>query len=232
MRLRVVTRPYRVKPIEQIQGTCWFYSIINMILHSKVLKRNIEFAIRHYRPPIVPRIQNKNTTCSEVGMYRAILDSIRSGRISNNRLQKVTSHLARYRESLMSGANADQQMVVFRRLLRKFGLPRDTISYVKKPGYSIVGKFITVALQNGNKPSFNHNYHNLTGVYNYYGRPFIIDSAYKARYNINWRHPNKRLNYKLRKMWKNTPWGKANINFKHVYETRKIYARLITTKDL
>lgn len=222
-----MNRPYRVKPLEQIGGSCWFYSIMNIILHSRILRRNIEIAIK-----AKPKLEKCSTQC-ECNTYYNILHAVRGGRINLNTLRQTFTHLARTRNNLTMGANYQQRLRAFRIFLTKFGLPRDTISYKKRPGYRLVGKFITLKMLNKNNPNtFAHNYHNVTGVYNYFGKPVILDSAYKTKYNVDWRHSNEKLNRKLKRVWKNTPWGQSNINLKNVYITEKIYVRRVKPNEI
>lgn len=195
----------RLRPVEQIGGTCWFYSIINLIIHSNLLKRNLQLMFK------------KNT---EIEMYDNVLYSVKRGMMNIQKLQELFSHILRTKKELIYGADYQQRFKFFRYFLMKLGLPRDVISPIKKAGYTLIGKFITIELE-------NDEYHDIVGVYNSFRKPVIIDSAYKTVYNIDWRYPDKRLKYHIKRIWNKTGWSKSNVNISDVWGTQKIYARKI-----
>lgn len=243
---------YNLKPLEQIEGTCWFYSILNIIKHSTILKNNIAYSImthKHLMEDAKKTTNNASNRCSVTELYHKTLQLALSGNINENGLKNFISKLSRsshFREisetsKLTMGGYPNETIKTFRNLLRRLKLPQSTISTSPANGYTLAGSLITFNMVN--KVEKGESAHVIAGVINSNGRRKILNSAYPNKiYNINW---NKNLNmnskftvnnktYKsksslevnknMRNKWSMIPWSNTN-NFNSVYNITKIYVK-------
>lgn len=179
MRLRKTTkfkslttkRPPIRTPV-QIGGTCWFYTIINLINHSPVLRKQIAYSIFSQKQH-VPR-----SGCLRQ-MYYKIFEKISKGTIDTNGLIKFMYRMSRssipttYDKILNIGATDPESVRVLRRLLMSFGLPYNIISLKPKEGYELAGSLIA------------YNEHLVSGVL-LNKKPYVINSLLGKKFIANW----------------------------------------------
>lgn len=179
MRLRKTTkfktltskRPPKRTPV-QIGDTCWFYTIINLINHSPLLRKHIAYAIFSQKQH-TPR-----TGCLRQ-LYFKIFEKVSKGKIDTDGLVKFMFRMSRssvratYDKILSEGATDPETVRVLRRLLMSFGLPYNTISLKPKEGYELAGSLIA------------YEHHLVSGVL-LNKQPYIINSALGKAFKANW----------------------------------------------
>jgi hypothetical protein len=224
-----------IRPVQQIGRTCWFYSIIHIIKHSPILKNNIEYSILKKRKLLMDMKKAKGMTfkknvCSKSALYYKTLKLIWSSGKNYMTLLNFISKVSRssvfveYHERINRGAPENTFIKTFRNLLMRLGLPYNTISPVKKKGYTLVGSIATFDIRSRNGL---HNTHAIAGVFDKYSKPLFINSAWPSTYNINWTKNN--WENQLYGKWNTTPWMSVNKqNYMGQGDIIKIYARDIS----
>lgn len=190
-KIKKPSRLLRIRPARQIKSTCWLYAAVNLITHSRILKKNIKHAIL-----LRPKFQNNINTARKMNFkihenacitkkmaYYKILKDISRESITENSLKNFAMNLVNNKSNniLIKGGHSENAL---EEILFRFGLPEDTISYRRRPGYRLEGSLISVNLPNRNKG------HAITGTFDRFGRPVIMDSASGLFVKLDWTKPD------------------------------------------
>lgn len=207
-----VTSPSRVlglRPARQHRQTCWLYSVTNLIRHSKILKGNIAYAV-HSTNKLKKQMNNlvksepnyfKNTNtnirmnfhgCRMRNIHLRTLKNIAKERINNRKLANFAIRVHNKNNSNIHILNrGGNELVAFEKVLKLFGIiPESCIEYSATPGYKLEGALINVYPTNKNKLG-----HALTGTFDRFGRPYVIDSDYGKAIRVDWRKQTFFNNY-------------------------------------
>lgn len=233
---------YKIKPLEQIKSTCWFYSILHLIKHSPILKNNIAYSImthKHLMEDARKNTRNTSNRCSVLELYHKTLQTALSGNLKESELKNFIKKMARpiflkefpnrrmARLAKLNNNNNNENeknilnvgsgtfnniLKVFRNLLVRLGLPQSTISTVPKPGYTLAGALISFEMT-GRRRSIGNTAHAVAGILNSYGGRKIINSNSGRIYNINWNVSRNEFKKVLENKWSNINWSNSyNLN--------------------
>lgn len=186
----------RLKPLRQVgEGTCWLYSVVHLIMHSRILKRNIKYAV--ISSPQLQKdvwearknVYKNGQVCGIKHVYYDILQQISSDFILERNLANFMKHMRNPRNLRKAGTNAGSILSIHGnpvealfRILKMFGLPKDTVSLVPKPGYKLEGALIRYRHPEG-------HYHIVSGVLDRFRRPHVINSWNQRTSQVNWKSP-------------------------------------------
>lgn len=241
----------RLKPAKQLESTCWFYSIVNLIKHSPILRNNIAYSVamhqelRNAAQNARNRPDSKNS-CSKQELYYRTLKMIAGNKVNNAGLanfiskmsgrvlhnvyktnmskERPTNVKSEIRSKLLNrGAYTHEQFKVLKELLNRLKLPSDVISKTPKPGYTHAGALLefNMYFRTINSP---HSAHAVIGTYSRMGVPKVLNSAHPAIYNINWTKSMNEVNAQFRNKWSTIPWSN-NANFRGLYRKTDIYVK-------
>lgn len=243
----------RVKPTKQLRDTCWFYSIVNLIKHSPILRNNIAYSVQMHK-----NLQNSMNTaknkpnatnrCSEQELYYRTLKLVAGNKINVN-------NLANFIDQMSSKVLHEAYIAPPRR--GPGAVPRTAFSNVKKQVLNIGAypseqlKVFKRLLQKlklpedvisttpktgytraGSLISFemiirntgNLAGHAVSGITTRFGQRKILNSANGSVYNINWNKSYNSLNKNFKAKWSRTLWN-SNSNFSRVTSAIDIYVK-------
>lgn len=239
----------RLKPATQIESTCWFYSIVNLIKHSPILRNNIAYSVamhQELRNAAARNRPNSKNSCSKQELYYRTLKLVAGNKVNNaglaNFMSKMSgrvlhnvykTNMSRARPTnakseirskiLNRGAYTHEQFKVLKELLIRLKLPSDVISKTPKPGYTHAGALLEFNM-NFRNGSSTHSAHAVIGTFNRFGRAKVLNSAHPAIYNINWTKPIHEINAQFRNKWPKIPWSN-NANYRGFYSKTDVYVK-------
>ena len=229
----------RVKPATQLGGTCWFYSIVNLIKHSPILRNNIAYSVQMHK-----NLQNSMNTaknrpnvtnrCSEQELYYRTLKLVAGNKINANNLANFMNTMSRkvlhnaYVAPPRRGSNAVPRTTfrtVKRQLLNVGASPSNQLKVFKilLRKLKLPDDVISTTPKDGYKlvGSFlgfdwkfrNKNQiegHAVLGTYSRLGSRIILNSAYPEKvYRINWNAPYNTFSTNFRSKWHTIPWSEG-----------------------
>ncbi len=179
---------YKQKPTN---NTCWFYTLINFIRHSKLLRNHIMIAgssrllnsIQTMNNNLIHDIAKStkfNYTCPRLTHM-----TLRSNIKQNNYKSKLRSYEHVNVPTIKTiGANIGQLVTIFKKIIRRLRLPSDTISFDAKDGYKLEGAFIAL----WPAPAMGHV---MSGAFKPTGESMVLNSALNQPLSFNWTNNNK-----------------------------------------
>lgn len=133
-----------IKPATQRKETCWFYSIVNLIKHSPILRNNIAYSIAAHKNLNTAMNNAKNrpnvkNRCSEQELYYRTLKLV-SGNVINNKnlvnfmnaVSKKVVHTAYIAPPRRPQKKSENQNSENQKKSEKKIVPRTTFENVKK----------------------------------------------------------------------------------------------------
>jgi hypothetical protein len=229
----------RVKPAKQLEGTCWFYSIVNLIKHSPILRNNIAYSVQMHK-----NLQNSMNTaknrpnvtnrCSEQELYYRTLKLVAGNKINANNLANFMNTMSRkvlhsaYVAPPRRGSNAVPRTTfrnVKRQLLNVGASPSNQLRVFKilLRKLKLPDDVISTTPKDGYKLvgsflGFNMKFRNknqidghaIIGTYSRLGSRIILNSAYPEKiYRINWNAPYNTFSANFRSKWNTIPWSEG-----------------------